>query len=87
MSTNTVGIRLDDDTQDRLKTLGKLRDRSAHHLMKEAISLYLDNEEALEAEKKLTAERYAAYEVTGEFISHNDMRQWAASLGPKATKQ
>ena len=87
MPSNIVGVRLDDDTQNRLKALGKLRDRSAHHLMKEAIAQYLAGEEMIEAEKNLTAGRYEAYELTGEFISHVDMKDWASDLGGKATKQ
>ena len=81
MASNTVGIRLDDDIQYRLKALGKLRDRSAHHLMKEAIAQYLDGQEALESEKKLMQDRYRAYELTSEFVSHKDMKSWAADLG------
>jgi len=83
MAQSTVGIRLDDDTQERLKALGKQRDRSPHYLMKAAIEAYLDQEEALEAEKALLQERWAQFELTGETIPQSDMKSWAASLGSK----
>ena len=80
MSGNAIAIRLDEEMQKRLKALGKLRDRSAHHLMKEAIAQYLDSEESLEAEKALMRERYAAYALTGEYVSHKDMKSWADNI-------
>lgn len=81
MTNSTVGIRLDDETQERLKSLGKQRDRSPHYLMKEAIEAYLKQEEAVEAEKTLMQERWETFELTGETLSQSDMKAWAASLG------
>ncbi len=80
MAQSTLGIRLDQETQARLKELGKRRDRSPHYLMKAAIEAYLAREEAIEAEKTLTAERWDAFERTGETISHIDMKAWAKTL-------
>lgn len=84
MPSNAIAIRLDEELQQRLKALGKTRDRSAHHLMKEAIADYVAREEAIEAEKQVMRERYAAYELTGEYVTHHDMKNWAKRLG-KAT--
>ena len=42
MTTNTMGVRLNKDIRHRLEALGKIRDRSPHYLMKEAIERYLD---------------------------------------------
>ncbi len=80
MSTSTVGIRLDTETQNRLKTLGKSRDRSPHYLMKEAVERYLAIEETIESERQITASRWQQYEVTGQAISHTDMTAWANKL-------
>lgn len=79
----TVGIRLDEQTQKRLKQLGDRRDRSPHYLMKEAVEVYLDREEEIEAERALLADRWEKYELTGESISHNDVKTWAKSLSHK----
>jgi len=81
MPNSTVGVRLSDETQQRLERLGQARDRSPHYLMKAAIEQFLDREEALEAERQLVRERWARYELTGETVAHADVRTWAESLG------
>lgn len=78
--TKTVGIRLDQETQDRLKELGARRDRSPHYLMKEAVEAYLQREEELEAEKILVQKRWDTFEITGETIAHEDVSEWAFKL-------
>jgi len=85
MTKSTLGIRLDDDTQVRLKTLGQKRDRSPHYLMKEAIEEYLRREETLEAEKALMQARWEKYELTGETVDHSKVKAWANSLGKPAS--
>ena len=80
MATSTVGIRLDEETQKRLKNLGKRRDRSPHYLMKEAVDHYLQREEAIDAEADLIRSRWEKYELTGETVSHKDVKAWASSL-------
>jgi len=43
-----VSIKLDADTQERIKRLATSRERSAHWLMREAISQYVEREELRE---------------------------------------
>lgn len=43
--TTTVGVKLDDETRDRLKNLGEVKQRSVHWLMREAIQDYIEKEE------------------------------------------
>lgn len=83
MSSSTVGLRLDEETRERLKSLAQLRDRSPHYLMKEAVSQYLSQEEEIEAEKCIMAERWEAYSLTGDAITHQDVLDWAARLPRK----
>lgn len=80
MSQSTLAVRLDEQTQARLKALGETRDRSPHYLMKAAIEAYLEQEEAVEAEKARLKARWEAFELTGETISQTDMKAWAQSL-------
>ena len=80
MANLTVGIRLDRTTQDRLKTLGKTRDRSPHYLMKEAVEKYLATEEAIEAERALVQSRWEKFDFTGEILNHDEVKSWAAAL-------
>ncbi|MEO1189227.1 MAG: ribbon-helix-helix protein, CopG family [Pseudomonadota bacterium] len=81
MPSKTVGIRLDENLQKRLKSLGEKRDRSPHYLMKAAIEAYLQVEEAIEAEKSLMQSRWDRFELTGDTISQDDMQAWAWALG------
>ena len=74
------GIKLDTETRARLKALGELRDRSPHWLMRTAIIEYLDREEAYEREKREDLERWERYQLTGEAISHETVRQWLAAV-------
>ncbi len=80
MATNTVGIRLDEDIQTRLKKLGARRDRSPHYLMKEAVEIYLKREEDIETEKALLKSRWESFEITGETLSHDAVKAWAKTL-------
>lgn len=40
----TIGVKLDEEIRDRLKSLGTARQRSTHWLMREAIREYLERE-------------------------------------------
>lgn len=80
MAQSTVGLRLDEKTRQRLKALGKTRDRSPHYLMKEAVERYLEAEELIEAERQLTNQRWERYELTGQTVSQDDVKNWLAGL-------
>ena len=84
MTTTTLDIRLNKETQQRLEQLGRIKDRSSHYLMKAAIERYLDVEEALEAERELTIARWERFELTGETIAHTDVKNWASGLDASA---
>ena len=79
MSQMTLAVRLDEETQARLKSLGEVRDRSPHYLIA-AIEAYLEKEEAVEAEKALIRARWDSFALTGETVSQSDMLDWARSL-------
>lgn len=80
MTRTTMGVRLTEETQHRLATLGKARDRSLHCLMKAAVERFLDTEEALESERELVKSRWEKYELSGETVDHADVESWAASI-------
>lgn len=80
MTKPTVALRLNEDTQERLKALGQRRDRSPHYLMKEAVETYLEAQEALEAERDLMTARWERFELTGETVAHDDIKAWANGL-------
>lgn len=82
MANATMGVRLSEETQQRLEALGKARDRSPHYLMKNAVERFLETEEALEAERQIVQSRWEKYELTGETVDHAEVEAWAASVRP-----
>jgi predicted transcriptional regulator len=79
MST-AQGIKLDEETTNRLKTLAQQRNRSAHWLMRAAIKDYLDREEHYEQEKREDMERWERYVLTGKAVSEEDAEVHLKSL-------
>jgi len=80
----TMGVKLDEDTRDRLKILSELKDRTPHWLMKKAIMEYLDREESYEREKQEDMQRWQQYLDTGEYIDHDTMEEKLTSMANKA---
>jgi predicted transcriptional regulator len=86
MSGTTMGVKVDQETRERLKRVSEMKDRSVHWLMKEAICRYLETEERFEQEKAEDRARYQAYLDTGRHISNDEMMSWLDELAQKAGK-
>lgn len=85
-TTITQGVKLEPEVRDRLQTLGKLKNRSPHYLMKEAITIYLEREERYERERQEDTARYERYQLTGEAVSDEAATAWLEALAQgKAT--
>lgn len=84
---STTAIKLGSRTRARLKALSRLKQRSQHWLMKEAIDRYLDQEENAERLKHETLERWERYEATGEHISNAAMRAWLESWAAEQDRE
>ncbi len=80
-ATSTTGIKLDSNARLRLKSLAKVKNRSQHWLMKEAIERYLSEEEENERIKRETLERWERYIETGEAIPHASVEAWLKTWG------
>lgn len=80
-SSTTMGVKLDEQTRERLKRLGELKRRTPHWIMREAILTYLDREEQKELEKKEDLERWQRYETSGRHISHEAVEAWLQTWG------
>jgi len=87
MGGTTMGVKLDDETRERLKRVAEMKQRSSHWLMKEAIHRYLDSEEHFEREKAEDMARYEAYLDTGHHISNDEMMSWMDGLAEKAARK
>ena len=73
-------VKLDSNIRDRLEHLSKVKDRSAHWLMKEAITRYLEQEEYNEQLNQETLARWQEAEQ-GKLVSHQAVSQWLDTWG------
>lgn len=73
--TATAGIKLDEGMKGRLKALGAIRQRSPHWLMRTAIEIFLEREEAFEKEKQEDMKRWERYQATGLSLPHDQVAQ------------
>ena len=76
-----MGIKLPLAERERLKSLAEKKNRSSHWLAKEAISQYLDREEAAERFKQETIDRWEEYRTTGKAVPNDDVLEWLDSWG------
>ncbi|GGF73347.1 CopG family transcriptional regulator [Terasakiella brassicae] len=83
MST-TVGIKLEDETRERLQKLGEHKDRSTHWMMKKAIAEYLEREEIFEREKLEDMDRWQRFQETGVCVTNEEMTTFFDGLVTQA---
>jgi predicted transcriptional regulator len=83
----TIGVKLDEETRDRLKKLGKTRQRTTHWLMKDAIARYLKTEERYEQEKAEDMVRWQRYLDTDHAIPHEEAKARLDELARKAARK
>jgi predicted transcriptional regulator len=76
----TQGIKLDEETQKRLKALAEKRRRSPHWIMRDAVERYLTEEEQYEQEKAEDLAEYEDYLVTGKAIDNTEVSVWLEEL-------
>jgi len=76
----TTGVKLDEETKERLKSLGKIKQRSPHWLMREAIREYIEKQEAVEARNREADEAWDEYKNTGKGVTHEAMLAWFNDL-------
>ncbi len=75
-----VAIKIDDDTRARLKRLADARQRTAHWLMREAITQYLEREEKLAAFRQDTLKAWDDYRTQGMHLTAAEADAWLAEL-------
>ncbi len=82
-----IAVKLDDAERGRLLELAKIKQRSAHFLMREAIREYLEREEAQQGFIAAAEASYEHYKETGMHITLEEFAAWAdeVSIQPAAT--
>lgn len=81
-----LGVRLDEQLEQRLSALAKKTHRSKSYLAKEALIRYIEAEEAKDYEKREVLARWEAYQETGEVVSNDAMTEWLDSWGTDEEK-
>ena len=79
--TTTVGVKLDAEIRDRLKSLGEMKQRSVHWLMREAIQNYVEKEEKEERRNQEADEAWLEYKRSGLGVDNDAMTAWLDSWG------
>lgn len=75
-----VAIKIDDDTKVRVKRLAEARHRTAHWLMREAITQYVEREEKREAFRQDTLKAWEEYRTTGLHVTAVEADAWLDQL-------
>lgn len=85
---STMGVKLERTTRERLKSLGRLKERTPHFLVRKAIDEYLEREERWEAEKREDQERWEEFVNTGESASLQEVTEMMRTLrGPAGRRR
>lgn len=79
--SKTVSVKLDVDTRARVEQLAESRHRSAHWVMREAITQYVDREERREAFRQDTLKAWDEYQETGLHANAVEVESWLTSWG------
>lgn len=80
-AAKTVSVKLDMDTRSRVESLAEARHRSAHWVMREAITQYVDREERREAFRQNTLKAWEEYQETGTHAAAAEVENWLSSWG------
>ena len=75
-----VAINIDDDIKARVKRLADARHRTAHWVMREAITQYVNREEKREAFRQDTIKAWDDSRLTGLHVTGQEADAWLAEL-------
>ncbi|WP_277182791.1 CopG family ribbon-helix-helix protein [Caballeronia sp. BR00000012568055] len=73
-------VKIDDELKNRVQRLAGLRDRSAHWIMREAISQYVEREEQREAFKQDAKRAWDNYQADGLHVTAEEADAWLSKL-------
>ncbi len=76
----TLGVKVDESLQKRLRALAEVKDRSTHWLIKQAIDQYVAREEAIERDRREDRERWEHYALTGHSVTNPEATAWLDEL-------
>lgn len=75
-----VSVKIDDALKGRVQHLAVARRRSSHWIMREAITRYVEQEEARENTKQAAIAAWSGFEQTGLHATFEEADVWLAEL-------
>lgn len=89
MSTATVpmSLRVDPAIKERLQAIALRHKRSAHALAQEAVSIFVEKQEAKDRLNQAAMEAYNDYRTTGLHITHEELETWLDTWGTENEQQ
>ncbi|MBK6613268.1 ribbon-helix-helix protein, CopG family [Ottowia sp.] len=75
-----VAIKIDEDIKARVKRLAEARHRTAHWLMREAITQYVEREEKRETFRQDTLKAWEEFRATGLHVTAEEADAWLEQL-------
>ena len=79
-----TSLKIGDKLKTRVQRLARLRQRSAHWIMHEAIQQYVEREEARESFKQEAMASWTAFQETGRHLTGQEVRAWLNTWGTDA---
>ena len=76
----TVSLKLDSVERDRIAALARIKRRTPHYLMKEAILAYVRQEEARQNFIAAAEASFAHYKETGLHVSADEFSAWVDAV-------
>lgn len=75
-----TSVKLDDELKNRIQHLAESRRRSAHWIMREAITQYVEREEKREAYLRDAQNAWDEFQRTGLHLTMEEADEWLAQL-------
>ena len=75
-----VSVKIDDTLKGRVQHLADARQRSSHWIMREAITRYVEQEEARENLRQAAVAAWDGYQATGLHATFDEADAWLAEL-------
>ena len=76
-----TSVKLDIEMKNRIHHLAELQHRSAHWIMRTAISEYVNREEAKENFKQEALSSWKDYQETGKHLRGDEVSKWLNTWG------
>lgn len=77
---STTSVKLDPETKARVQRLATAQRRTAHWIMRQAVELYVEREEARERLRQDALAAWADYQATGQHVTAAEADAWFAKL-------